>query len=127
MSTYNIPNPDKYINPNTVNFTKFIKIFADDPRNNPAFLSANPNVVVIDVPYDPDNENNVFYDDYDIDFDNTNSDNSNSTTIESPKNLSIGNFETKISNDGNVYYTATLTFDDIDYAVDYEYVLEISQ
>lgn len=128
MANYNIPQPERYINPNKVNTTKFIKIFSTDPRNNPQFLQENPFAVVIDSDFNDEiqPEDEFSYDivpepsDNNDSGDNEEDDDPVTGLLKPPTNLSIGNFELKISGDGTIYYTATLSFDDVDGAEYYE-------
>lgn len=130
MTNYNIPQPERYINPNRVNTTKFIKIFSTDPRNNPRFLQENPFTIVVDANFDDDLEivddflNEPEPQDTAPDDDTSNPEN---IVLKPPTNLSISNFELKVNNDGTVYYTATLSFDDVDGAESYEASFEVAK
>ena len=125
MNNYSVPQPERYINPNKVNTTKFIKIFSSDPRNNPDFLRKNPFAVVIN-----DNFSSEYANEYEdivepvvpIDPEPPLPPN-NSNVLPPPINLMVKNFSLTKSGDGNAKYAATLTFDDVDDASDYDVLL----
>lgn len=130
MTSYNIPQPERYINPNRVNTTKFIKIFSTDPRNNPRFLQENPFTIIVDANFDNEVEiDDDFFNQPDPQDNNAEDDSGEPENIilQPPKNLSISNFELKVNNDGTVYYTATLYFDDVDGAESYKASFEVAK
>ncbi|NDB81758.1 MAG: hypothetical protein EB127_03270 [Alphaproteobacteria bacterium] len=141
MNNYQIPTSEKYINPNRVDTKRALTIFSNDPRNNLDFLKKNPFTTIIDyVPEDIEQQNidnlknesitNPSPLDFSTSiFDDLNPDTSYSEgpVLSVPQNIIISNYELRYSNDGTIYYVATVYFDDALGADSYEYVLEIVQ
>ena len=111
-------------------------IYQNDPRNNSVFLSLHPNTVILPVDEPIAVENYTV-----ITQSNTDQFDSNNardilpsyekflTTNIVPDNLSINQNSFKLqkdSNDGSVFYTVSLTFSDIQDAINYEYRIGIS-
>lgn len=114
MANYN-SNPERYINPNTVNTTKFVKIFSTDPRNNPEFLAANPFAVVIDNNYA--GEEYFDFEDITVALDPKEPEippppppDDKAETLSAASDLSIKNFTLNIGSDGNATYSAIITY-----------------
>jgi hypothetical protein len=141
MNNYQIPTSEKYINPNRVDVKRALTIFSNDPRNNPDFLKKNPFTTVIDyVPEDIEQQDLENLEDESITnpspldfstsvFSDLNPDTSYSEgpALSAPQNITVGNYELRYSNDGTIYYVATVYFDDVSGADNYDYVLEIVQ
>jgi len=132
MNNYSIPQSERYINPNRVNTTKFIRIFSNDPRNNSTFLRENPFTIVVNAISDVGGSDDLYIGDpffpeqpstpSDPD---PNVDNPDISNLSAPVNLAVKNFELKLGTDGTAYYIATITLDDVPGAEEYEAVLEI--
>lgn len=113
-----------------------VVIYKNDPRNNAKYLSLHPDVVVIDNDpvvetneYDTSSESNDVVNSYLTFKDTFPSYESESLYIVVPDNVSVDETSYRLqkdSNDGSVYYTVSLNFDDVEGATAYEYRIGIS-
>jgi len=131
------PKVEQYVNPDKVSRVKSIIIQEDDPRNNQSFLESNPNVVVVPTyNSNPDtfSYENISDENFDpivlnAEFHEIAIENHEELipspyfSLQEPQDLNIDSSTFKVQTDaadGTVYYTATLSFDDVDHAASYE-------
>jgi hypothetical protein len=132
----------RYTNPNSISRGARNIITTTDPRNNALYLLLYPDTVVVDEeslpnqPVDEDlaTESTFYQEGLSPEYDAYTATPNNlvmagQAILDTPENLSVSSDsfiiedETSSSSDGTISYLATLTFDDVPGASNYEYII----